>query len=399
MRLTLLLSIVIAAAVISKGGQVVLTSDPPGSTIFAGRKQLGTTPLTADLSPGPIEVTSRFGTLAPVVQKLTPDDAQVVAFHFKHSYGTVIVSSDRADAALTIDGTNFGHPPALVFLAPGTHKVFITATNAPDKTKNVDVVDGQRASVEIHFTGASPETVTSGPSPAKASSSPTAPPVKASPKPNPSPQLMAWQEPPSALPLASASPSPKSVQVSPQPKASQTPPRSTSRLARAQSYPSATPDPVKAKALLETEWKAKESALAAEKQRIQYEIANSTGATREQWKYKLALWRLKKERAEASAKAEPSKSYAVAASPSVTPDPAKTKAEYALLQTEWRAKQSALAAEKQRIQYEIANSTGATRNQWEYKLALWRREEAQAEQDQAAAKARLSGPRGRSGTP
>jgi PEGA domain len=405
MRLTLLLSVVIVAA-ISKGGEVVLTSDPPGSAIFAGGKQLGTTPMTADLPPGPIEVTSRFGTLAPVVQTLTPDDAQVVAFHFKHSYGTLIVSSDRADAALTIDGTNFGRPPSLVFLAPGQHKVFLTATNAPDKTRNVDVIEGQRASVEIHFTGSSPETTTSGPSPtvsaspAKASSSPTAPPVKASPKPRPSPQLMVWQEPPSGLPLASASPSPKvGAPPSPQPKASQTPPRSTYRLARPQPSPSATPDPAKAKALLETEWKAKQSALAAERQRIQYEIANSTGATREQWKYKLALWRLKKEQAEASAKAEPSKAYAVAASPSATPDPARAKAEYALLQTEWKAKQSALLAEKQRIQYEIANSTGATRKQWEYKLVLWRREEAQAEQDQASAKARLTSSRGRGGTP
>jgi hypothetical protein len=129
MRLTLLLSVVIAAATISKGGQVVLTSDPPGSTIFAGGKQLGTTPLTADLPPGPTEVTSRFGTLEPVVQTLTLDDAQVVAFRFKHSYGTLIVSSDRADATLAIDGTNFGHPPALVFLTPGTHKVFVAATN------------------------------------------------------------------------------------------------------------------------------------------------------------------------------------------------------------------------------------------------------------------------------
>jgi PEGA domain-containing protein len=406
MRLTLLLSVIIAAATISKGGQVVLTSDPPGSSIFVGGKQLGTTPLTADLPPGPIEVTSRFGALAPVVQTLTPDDAQVVAFHFKHSYGTLIVSSDRADAALTIDGTNFGHPPALLFLTPGTHKVFITATNAPDKTRNVDVVEGQRATVEIHFTGSSPETVTSGPgptvsaSPTKSSSSPTAPPVKESLKPKPSPQLMVWQEPPSTIPLASASPGPKvSVQASPQPKASQTAPRNTTRLARAQASPSATPDPAKAKALLKTEWKAKESALAAEKQRIQYEIANSTGVTREQWKYKLGLWRLKKEQVEASAKAEPSKTYAVAASPSATPDPAKTKAEYAFLQTEWKAKQSALAAEKQRIEYEIKNSTGATRKQWEYKLGLWNREEAQAERDQAAAKARLSNSRGRGGTP
>jgi hypothetical protein len=353
------------------------------------------------------DLLKRFGILAPVVETLTPDDAQVVAFHFKHSYGTLIVSSDRADAALTIDGTNFGHAPALVFLTPGTHKVFITATNASDKTRSVDVVEGQRASVEIHFTGSSPETVTSGPSPtasgspAKASSSPTAP-VKTNPKPKPSPELTVWQEP-STLPLVTASPSPKvNAQTSPQPKASETAARNRPKLARAQSSPSATPDQAKAKALLETERKAKESALAAEKQRIQYEIANSTGATRETWKYKLALWRLKKQQAEqdqTKTNAQPSKVDAVAASPSATPDPAKAKAEYALLQTEWKAKQSALAAEKQRIEYEIANSTGAIRKQWEYKLVLWRREKAQAEQDQTAAKAKLSSSRGRSGTP
>src|SRR5258708_32394740 len=194
MRLTLLLSFVIAAATISKGGQVVLTSDPPGSMIFAGGKQLGYTPMTADLPPGPIEVISRFGTLTPVVQTLTPDDAQVVSFHFKHSYGTLIVSSDRADAALTIDGTSFGHPPALVFLTPGTHKVFITANNAPDKTRNVDVVEGQRASVEIRFTGGGPDTDKSGasptprPRPPKSPRSPTAPPAEARPQPTTRPQ-------------------------------------------------------------------------------------------------------------------------------------------------------------------------------------------------------------------
>jgi hypothetical protein len=130
----------------------------------------------------------------------------------------------------------------------------------------------------------------------------------------------------------------------------------------------------------------------AEKQRIQYEIANSTGATREQWKYQLGLWRLKRDQANQDRVTTPasSKTYA---SPSATPDAAKAKAEYALLQTEWKAKQSALAAEKQRIEYEIANSTGAARKQWEYKLAQWRREKEQTEQDQASAKAKLFSPK------
>jgi hypothetical protein len=113
--------------------------------------------------------------LAPVAQTLTPDEAHVVAFRFTHAYGTLIVSNDRGDAGLTIDGTDFGHPPALVFLAPGPHKIFITAANAPDKTRNVDLIEGQRASVEIHFSGSSPERSTSAssptvsPSPARAS--------------------------------------------------------------------------------------------------------------------------------------------------------------------------------------------------------------------------------------
>jgi len=44
-----------------------------------------------------------------------------------------------------------------------------------------------------------------------------------------------------------------------------------------------------------------------------------------------------------------------------------------LLETGWKAKQSVLAAEKERIDYEIKNSTGATREEWEHKLVLWRR--------------------------
>jgi hypothetical protein len=126
------------------------------------------------------------------------------------------------------------------------------------------------------------------------------------------------------------------------------------------------------------------------------------GSTREQWKYKLALSRLKKEQAEQD-------------QPRLRRDLPK-RTQLLLLRQPLRIRRrrrqntrcyrrsgklnrAPWAAEKQRIEYEIKNSTGATRKQWEYKLVLWRREEAQAEQDQAAAKARLSSSRGRSGTP
>jgi hypothetical protein len=44
-----------------------------------------------------------------------------------------------------------------------------------------------------------------------------------------------------------------------------------------------------------------------EKQSIEYQIKNSTGSIREQWKYRLAQWRLKKAHADQDRAAEEAK--------------------------------------------------------------------------------------------
>lgn len=56
--------------------------------------------------------------------------------------------------------------------------------------------------------------------------------------------------------------------------------------------------------LLNAQLKAKEEVLRTEKQYIDYQIKNSAGAAREQWKYRLAEWRLKKKRTEQDHAAE-----------------------------------------------------------------------------------------------
>jgi hypothetical protein len=62
--------------------------------------------LTLDLSGSqPVEMISRFGPLGSVTHTLTPDDGQLIAYQFKHEYGTVVVTCERTDAALLIDGT------------------------------------------------------------------------------------------------------------------------------------------------------------------------------------------------------------------------------------------------------------------------------------------------------
>src|ERR1700733_57263 len=122
------LGLILAGALLvgANGAEVVITSDPPGSVISAGGKELGITPLTLDLPGGqPVEMTSRFGPLGAVTHTLTPDDGQLTAYQFKHEYGTVVVTCERTDAALLIDGTDYGHPPAVVLVSPGRHKLFM----------------------------------------------------------------------------------------------------------------------------------------------------------------------------------------------------------------------------------------------------------------------------------
>jgi hypothetical protein len=340
-----------------KGGTVELTSDPAGATISAGGSKLGVAPLTANLPVGPVEVTSRFGTLVPVVQTLVPDVERAVSFHFKHSYGTLLASCDRADAVLIVDGVDYGHPPAQLFLAPGNHKLLLSAPNAPDKTRRVDLLEGQRVSVQINFgpmIGEVAPVSNSGglptPTPANnagvTSATPVSTPhpvqlaVRSTPAPNPSPSSMPALESnrgngnsflPSPTPEASVSGSeekpmipPADEEESPSPTSRHEQPKPLRALSRSVAgtkkagaavtpSASASPQPEQAKSkkeafqLLDSRVKAKEEALNLERKSIEYQIKNSSGAIREQWKYRLAEWRLKKAGADQDRAAEEAK--------------------------------------------------------------------------------------------
>src|SRR5260221_4180910 len=89
--ITLLCALLVGA----NGADVVITSDPPGSVISAGGKELGITPLTLDLPSGqPVEITSRFGPLGPFTPTLTPQDGEFIAYQFKPDYGALVVTCD-----------------------------------------------------------------------------------------------------------------------------------------------------------------------------------------------------------------------------------------------------------------------------------------------------------------
>jgi hypothetical protein len=308
--MTLLCALIVCA----HGAEVVITSDPPGSVISAGGKELGITPLTLDLPGGqPVEISSRFGPLGPVTQTLTPIEGQIVAYQFKHEYGTLVVTCERTDASLVIDATGYGHPPAVVLLSPGRHKLFLTASNAPDKTREVELKAGERATVEMDFSGGSPETT-------KTSVSPQSTPVDSpSPAPNASPSpkgrgreaspagrtRVVWEEPPALIPAAadpakptpSAAPLPKRKPVAKQEKKIQANVALVSESGNAKKRkaaipspsPAGTVDPAEARNEQRSRWQAKEEELRLEKEQIENGIKNSAGSVREQWKYRMAV--------------------------------------------------------------------------------------------------------------
>jgi PEGA domain len=143
----------------SEAQQVALTSDPSGSEILVRGVKVGTTPLSVNLDPGlPIEITSRFPRLTPVVLTVTPISGEAVKYKFNHAYGTMVLVTDRSDAVSRVDGELFTRLPLVVFLAPGRHRVDVTAPSAPNKTRQVEIADGEKAHVRINLDRGSPDT-------------------------------------------------------------------------------------------------------------------------------------------------------------------------------------------------------------------------------------------------
>ena len=296
---------------IANGAEVLLTSDPPGAVISVAGKEVGMTPITLSLPAGQsVEVSSRFGPLGVLVHTLTPDDNQVIAHQFKHEYGTLVVTCDRTDAALVIDGTGYGHPPAVVLVSPGPHKLFIRASNAPDKTREVEVTAGQRAAVEMDFSGGSPETTKASVSPQSSPEDSASPAPKASPTPKgsgpkPSPAertRVVWEEPPPLIPAAATSPEPTTAPLPKRKPVAKREQKISTRVALASESgnpekrkatsppsPAAAKDRAKALGQLQSRRLAKEEALKLEKEQIQNGIKNSNGAVRERWKYRMAV--------------------------------------------------------------------------------------------------------------
>jgi hypothetical protein len=176
----------------------------------------------------------------------------------------------------------------------------------------VELKAGDRATVEMDFSGGSPETTKTNVSPQSTPVDSPSPAPVASPSPKghgrqPSPAdrtSVVWEEPPALIPAAadpakpepSAVPLPKRKAVAKQLKKASAQVALVSeggntekRKAGPSPSPSPVPDPAEARNELRERWQAKEEELKLEKEQIENGVKNSTGSVREQWKYRLVV--------------------------------------------------------------------------------------------------------------
>jgi hypothetical protein len=131
-------------------GELVVTSQPSGATVFLDGVQQGITPLTiADLDGGMYTVAVD---LTDIVFR--PGEREIEVFygrsttaHFQTDAGILVVESEPAGAAILLDGSDTGEvtPHTFSELDPGEHIVDVALAHhrVPDGAQTIDVQVGE----------------------------------------------------------------------------------------------------------------------------------------------------------------------------------------------------------------------------------------------------------------
>jgi serine/threonine protein kinase len=262
-----------------QGANVSLKSDPSGATIYLAGAEIGKTPLSYTLPLGQVELTSKIGSLAPVTQRFTPDPNGSSVIEFKHIYGLLSVTADRADAEVLIGGVNLGRAPIEGILPPGKHQVVVKVTGTPDQTRTADIQANRRQVMQFAFGGDVSEANQS------AAVNQNAPVVQTPPvQPNASPTSVGVAKPTNTVffgntfPTTASTPSPSPSAAPSRPRVSATPVYRTKEQweqAKEEAYRK-----------FDSDWDARKNAMKQEKKYIEYWIDHSSGTTKEQWKSK-----------------------------------------------------------------------------------------------------------------
>ena len=262
-----------------QGANVSLKSDPSGATIYLAGAAIGKTPMSCTLPLAQVELTSKIGSLPPVTQRFTPDPDGGSVVEFKHTYGLLSITSDRADAEVLIGGINIGHVPIEGILPPGKHQVVVKVSGSPDQVRAAEIQANHREVMQFTFGGGVSEANQSS---GVSQSIPTVP--ATSPQPSPSPTAIGVSKPANTVyhgnnfPSAPSTPSSNPSAVVSRPRVSSTPVYRTKEdleQAKKEAYRK-----------FDSDWDARKNAMKQEKKYLEYWIDHSSGSAKDQWKSK-----------------------------------------------------------------------------------------------------------------
>ncbi len=271
-----------------QGVTVSLKSDPAGATIYFSGSPLGQTPLTVTLPLAQVELTSKIGSLTPVIQRFVPDAGGNTTVEFKHTYGLLSVTSDRPDADVVVGGIDMGKPPLEGILPPSKQSVVVKVAGRPDQVRTADIQAGRRAVMQFTFGGtASPgasaaATPVNDSQPAVLRASPVETPASPNGSPGKSSETGSQGQAPTTI---EATPAPtETAPLAETPTPSPTRPKPTPSPSRSREESARTKEEAYRK--FDAQWDAKKNAMQQEKKYMDYQVDHSSGGAKEEWKYK-----------------------------------------------------------------------------------------------------------------
>ncbi len=119
--------------------RVHFRSIPPGATVVAGDRLLGTTPVTVDLPAGSRTIHLQLAGYQPMAltRRFAPAADEEVAVKLVPRYGTVFLTTDPVDAVLFIDGKKHGPATGRLRLTTRKHRLTVRARGFVDASRTI----------------------------------------------------------------------------------------------------------------------------------------------------------------------------------------------------------------------------------------------------------------------
>jgi len=111
-------------------GELQLQSEPPDVTVQVDGHFQGTTPLKVTLSSGeihPVTLSKPGYTTLEKTVRVQPEQQRVLRLKLKKQYGTLFISTEPADARLTVDGRPMGSATRRLRLSTRVHQLKISS--------------------------------------------------------------------------------------------------------------------------------------------------------------------------------------------------------------------------------------------------------------------------------